>query len=47
LPVKDAHVRPDIDRILDILRNILLYGEVSKDLKSRYIYQLQIILFID
>ncbi|XP_052727860.1 sister chromatid cohesion protein PDS5 homolog A isoform X4 [Vigna angularis] len=34
LPVKDAHVRPDIDRILDILRNILLYGEVSKDLKS-------------
>ncbi|CAJ1941535.1 unnamed protein product [Sphenostylis stenocarpa] len=34
LPVKDAHVRPDIDRILDILRNILLYGEISKDLKS-------------
>ncbi|KAG4401440.1 hypothetical protein GLYMA_07G268200v4 [Glycine max] len=34
LPVKDAHVRPDIDRLLDILRNILLYGEISKDLKS-------------
>ncbi|XP_068463177.1 sister chromatid cohesion protein PDS5 homolog A-like isoform X2 [Phaseolus vulgaris] len=34
LPVKDAHVRPDIDRILDILRNILLYGEISKDIKS-------------
>ncbi|RDX89521.1 Sister chromatid cohesion protein PDS5-like B, partial [Mucuna pruriens] len=34
LPVKDAHVRPDIDSLLDILRNILLYGEISKDLKS-------------
>ncbi|KAK7387666.1 hypothetical protein VNO78_22454 [Psophocarpus tetragonolobus] len=34
LPVKDAHVRPDIDKLLDILRNILLYGEISKDLKS-------------
>ncbi|TKY53908.1 Sister chromatid cohesion protein PDS5-like B [Spatholobus suberectus] len=34
LPVKDAHVRPDIGSLLDILRNILLYGEISKDLKS-------------
>ncbi|KAL2571387.1 hypothetical protein GLYMA_17G005500v4 [Glycine max] len=34
LPVKDAHIRPNIDSLLDILRNILLYGEISKDLKS-------------
>jgi len=47
LPVKDAHARPDIDRILDMLRNILLYGEISKDLKSRYIYQLQSYIFVN
>ncbi|KAK7363868.1 hypothetical protein VNO77_06028 [Canavalia gladiata] len=34
LPVKDAHDRRDIDRLLDILRNILSCGEISKDLKS-------------
>ncbi|CAJ2649386.1 unnamed protein product [Trifolium pratense] len=34
LPFKDAHVRPDIDSLLDILRNMLSYGEISKDLQS-------------
>lgn len=34
LPVKDALVRPGIDGLLDILRNILSYGEISKDIKS-------------
>ncbi|CAJ2658166.1 unnamed protein product [Trifolium pratense] len=34
LPVKDALVRPGIDGLLDILRNVLSYGEISKDIKS-------------
>ncbi|KAL2603500.1 hypothetical protein GLYMA_09G014600v4 [Glycine max] len=34
LPIKDAHVRPGIDGLLDILRNMLSYGEISKDLQS-------------
>ncbi|KAK7412751.1 hypothetical protein VNO78_04347 [Psophocarpus tetragonolobus] len=34
LPVKDAHVRPGIDGLLEILRNMLSYGEISKDLQS-------------
>ncbi|KAK7246004.1 hypothetical protein RIF29_40861 [Crotalaria pallida] len=34
LPVKDAHVRPGIDGLLDILRNMLSYGEISKDVQS-------------
>ncbi|XP_057429975.1 sister chromatid cohesion protein PDS5 homolog A-like [Lotus japonicus] len=34
LPIKDALVRPGIDDLLDILRNMLSYGEISKDLKS-------------
>jgi sister chromatid cohesion protein PDS5 len=37
LPFKDAHVRPDIDSLLDILRNMLSYGEMSKGLQSRYV----------
>lgn len=37
LPAKDAHVRPGIDGLLGILRNILSYGEISKELQSRYI----------
>ena len=37
LPVKDAHVRSGIDGLLDILRKMLSYGEISKDLQSRYI----------
>ncbi|CAJ1962734.1 unnamed protein product [Sphenostylis stenocarpa] len=34
LPVKDAHIRPGIDGLLDILRNMLSYGEISKELQS-------------
>ncbi|XP_057415482.1 sister chromatid cohesion protein PDS5 homolog A-like isoform X2 [Lotus japonicus] len=34
LPVKDAHLRPDIDSLLDILRNMLSYGEISKEIQS-------------
>lgn len=34
LPVKDAHLRTGIDGLLGILKNILLYGEISKDRKS-------------
>jgi hypothetical protein len=46
LPFKDAHVRPDIDSLLDILRNMLSYGEISKDLQSRYIsFRLQSYMF--
>lgn len=35
LPVKDAHLRSGFDGILEMLRNILLFGEVSKDIESR------------
>ncbi|KAK9935847.1 hypothetical protein M0R45_012722 [Rubus argutus] len=34
LPVKDAHVRPGIDGLLEILRNTLSCGEISKDIES-------------
>ncbi|XP_019440010.1 PREDICTED: sister chromatid cohesion protein PDS5 homolog A-B [Lupinus angustifolius] len=34
MPIKDAHIRPSIDGLLDILRNMLSYGEISKDLQS-------------
>ncbi|KAF2306079.1 hypothetical protein GH714_011216 [Hevea brasiliensis] len=34
LPVKDAQLRPGIDSLLEILRNILLFGEISKDTES-------------
>ncbi|CAI8590496.1 unnamed protein product [Vicia faba] len=34
LPIKGALVRSGIDGLLDILRNILSYGEISKDIKS-------------
>ncbi|KAE9599128.1 hypothetical protein Lalb_Chr15g0088251 [Lupinus albus] len=34
MPIKDAHVRPSIDGLLDILRNMLSYGEISRDLQS-------------
>ncbi|GMN36667.1 hypothetical protein TIFTF001_006193 [Ficus carica] len=34
LPVKDAHVRPNINGLLEILRNILSFGEMSKDIES-------------
>ncbi|XP_054776795.1 sister chromatid cohesion protein PDS5 homolog A-like isoform X2 [Prosopis cineraria] len=34
LPVKDAHVRSGIDGLLDILKNMLTYGEISSDIQS-------------
>ncbi|CBI33245.3 unnamed protein product, partial [Vitis vinifera] len=34
LPVKDAHLRLGIDDLLEILKNILLFGEISKDIES-------------
>ncbi|KAJ0986872.1 hypothetical protein J5N97_005228 [Dioscorea zingiberensis] len=34
LPVKDAHLRPGIEKLLEILKKILSFGEVSKDIKS-------------
>ncbi|XP_039118231.1 sister chromatid cohesion protein PDS5 homolog A isoform X1 [Dioscorea cayenensis subsp. rotundata] len=34
LPHKDAHLRPGIEKLLEILKNILAFGEVSKDIKS-------------
>lgn len=35
LPVKDAHVRPGIDGLLNTLKNILSFGEISEDIESR------------
>ncbi|KAI9123829.1 hypothetical protein K1719_005129 [Acacia pycnantha] len=34
LPVKDAHVRSGIDGLLDILKNMLTYGEISSEIHS-------------
>ncbi|KAK8629893.1 hypothetical protein V6N13_078711 [Hibiscus sabdariffa] len=34
MPVKDAHLRPAIDSLLGLLRNILSFGEISEDIKS-------------
>ncbi|GAV59827.1 hypothetical protein CFOL_v3_03358 [Cephalotus follicularis] len=34
LPVKDSHLRPGIDNLLGILRDILANGEISKDIES-------------
>ncbi|XVF75159.1 hypothetical protein PTKIN_Ptkin13bG0164900 [Pterospermum kingtungense] len=34
LPVKDAHLRPAIDDLLGLLRNILSFGEISEDIES-------------
>ncbi|XP_015583400.1 sister chromatid cohesion protein PDS5 homolog A isoform X1 [Ricinus communis] len=34
LPVKDAQLRPNIKGLLDILRNVLLFGEISEDIES-------------
>ncbi|KAL6990616.1 hypothetical protein U1Q18_008733 [Sarracenia purpurea var. burkii] len=34
LPVKDAHLRLGIDGLLEILKNILSVGEISKDIES-------------
>ncbi|KDP35518.1 hypothetical protein JCGZ_08956 [Jatropha curcas] len=34
LPVKDVQLRPGIDGLLETLRNVLLFGEISKDIES-------------
>lgn len=34
LPVKDAHLRPSIDGLLEILKNMLSFGEISEEIKS-------------
>ncbi|XP_044461448.1 sister chromatid cohesion protein PDS5 homolog A isoform X2 [Mangifera indica] len=34
LPIKDAHLRPGIEELLGILRNMLSHGEMSEDLES-------------
>ncbi|KAJ6833750.1 sister chromatid cohesion protein PDS5-like protein A [Iris pallida] len=34
LPVKDAHLRPGIGKIVGILKNILSFGDISKDIES-------------
>ncbi|KAI9094485.1 hypothetical protein K1719_026710 [Acacia pycnantha] len=34
LPVKDAHVHSSIDGLLDILKNMLTYGEISSEIHS-------------
>ncbi|PON57633.1 Coatomer beta subunit [Parasponia andersonii] len=34
LPVKDANVRPGIDGLLEILKDMLSFGEMSKDIES-------------
>lgn len=47
LPAKDAHVRPGIDGLLGILRNILSYGEISKELQSRYISFTELDVFVN
>ena len=36
LPVKDAHLRGGIDSLIEILRNMLSFGELSEELESRY-----------
>lgn len=34
LPVKDAHLRGGIDSLIEILRNMLSFGEISRELES-------------
>ncbi|PKI66430.1 hypothetical protein CRG98_013232 [Punica granatum] len=34
LPVKDAHLRPGIDTLVEILRNVLSFGEIAQDIES-------------
>ena len=36
LPIRDAHLRPGIEKVMDILKNILSFGDISKDIESRY-----------
>lgn len=34
LPVKDANLRPDIDGLLALLKNLLSFGEISEEIES-------------
>ncbi|ONK69377.1 uncharacterized protein A4U43_C05F22220 [Asparagus officinalis] len=34
LPVRDAHQRPGIERVMEILKNILSFGDISEDMES-------------
>ncbi|GMH05225.1 hypothetical protein Nepgr_007065 [Nepenthes gracilis] len=34
LPVKDAHLRDGIDNLIEVLRNMLCFGEISKEIES-------------
>ncbi|KAL6596694.1 hypothetical protein ACP70R_047337 [Stipagrostis hirtigluma subsp. patula] len=34
LPCKDAHAHPGIEKLIDILKNILIYGDISPNMKS-------------
>ncbi|KAM7525318.1 hypothetical protein LguiA_015220 [Lonicera macranthoides] len=42
LPVKDAHLRPGIDDLVGILKNILYFGEMSKDIESSSVDKAQL-----
>ncbi|CAM8921419.1 unnamed protein product [Rhodiola kirilowii] len=34
LPIKGTHLRPGIDDLIEVLKNLLLYGEISKEIIS-------------
>lgn len=34
-PVKDAHLRSGIDGLIDILKNLLSFGDITREIKSR------------
>ncbi|XP_073117807.1 sister chromatid cohesion protein PDS5 homolog A isoform X1 [Elaeis guineensis] len=34
LPAKDAHLRPGIEKLVEILKNILLFGDISNNIES-------------
>ncbi|KAK1293098.1 hypothetical protein QJS10_CPB17g00422 [Acorus calamus] len=36
LPIKDAHLRPGIENLFKILKNMLCFGEISKDIISSH-----------
>ena len=37
LPFNDAHLRTGVDDLLELLKNILSFGEVSEDIESRLV----------
>ncbi|KAL0321041.1 UNVERIFIED_CONTAM: hypothetical protein Sradi_5365600 [Sesamum radiatum] len=37
LPVKDAHLRSGIDGIIEILKNILLFGDISREINQGHL----------